>query len=159
MLKMTLFSLTLTLTLILAQASISQAATQSLLRIGNDRDHMTSELGIQTDANGTIQKFIYVTAVGQKTFSAAQIAKGAVLEAEQGVNALTLLGNVSTGRLAIKYVYNGLSGDFRTCNMNLTRSPKGDWAMVNAYTGKALLSAKLITWGLGIETLKGLCEK
>ena len=106
------------------QASVSQAATISLLRISNDRNSGVAELSVQTDNAGALQKIIYSNQDGKKSFSAADIAAGAVLEAQGGINALTLSGSASTGHLAIKHVYNGMTGEYRSCNMTLTRSQK-----------------------------------
>ena len=139
-------------------ASIAQAATVNLLTLSNDRDSNTSSLGIQADANGALQKFVYTTPVGSKTFAPGELGSGAVLEEQQGVQALILTGQASSGHLALKYVYNGLTKEYRSCNMNLTRNSKGEWALVNAYTGGALRTAKIITWSMGITTLQGICQ-
>lgn len=142
------------LTLILAQATLAQAAT--LLTLSNDRNSGTAAIGIQTDAQGNIQKFTYSNADGSKAFTPAQVSSGAVLEEQQGVQALVLMGQPSAGKLAIRYVYNGMSGDYRSCNMNLVHNG-ANWSLTNAYTGGALRSAKVVTWSLGISTIQGLC--
>jgi hypothetical protein len=150
--------ISLALTLVMA-SSITQAATQTILNLGNDRDSNVTQLGVQADPSGALQKFTYTTHQGTKTFAPDDLATGAVLEEQQGVQALILTGQVSLGKLAMKYVYNGLSKEYRSCNMTLTRSSKGDWALTNAYTGAALRNAKIITWSLGISTLQGLCQQ
>jgi ethanolamine utilization microcompartment shell protein EutS len=150
-------------TILLAMAlttasSISQAATQNVLTLHNDRDANVSRLGVQADAQGAMQKIVYTTPVGNKSFTAKDIAKGAVLEADQGVDAIILTGDAASGKLALKFVYNGLTMVYHSCNMNLTRSTNGDWALSNS-AGKAVQNAKLITWGMGITTVEGLCPK
>lgn len=143
---------------LISVTSISQAATLNVLTLHNDRDANVSRLGVQADALGALQKIVYSTPVSTKSFTAKDIAKGAVLEADQGVDAIILTGDVASGKLALKFVYNGLTMVYHSCSMTLTRSTTGDWALNNS-AGKAVQNAKLITWGMGITTVEGLCPK
>lgn len=149
-------TLALSLTLVLATtATIANAGT--LLTLSNDRNATSATLGIQADAQGNIQKFTYILGDGTtKNFSASQVSNGAVLEEQQGVQALVLTGQPAAGKLAIRYVANGMSGEYKSCNMNLVKDG-ANYSLQNAYTGGPLRTAKVITWSLGITTIQGLC--
>jgi len=136
-----------------------------LLTFSNDRTAITDELSLTLDAQGSVQGVAYLVNDGktaEKDFSLATLAggDGAVLEEQQGVKAIELLGHVNsaagTGQFVIHYVANGLSGSYSDCNVNLQRGSSG-WVLINAYTGQPVKTAKIITYSLGITTIEGIC--
>jgi hypothetical protein len=86
---------------------------------------------------------------------------GAILEAQQGVNAIILSGAINsqagTGALVVHFIYNGLSGEYHTCNLNVERNSSGVWGAINAYTGQPVTAAKVTTYSIGIQTIEGIC--
>jgi hypothetical protein len=68
--------------------------------------------------------------------TAMESGLGAVLDGIPGHDAIILHGNFSTpsGRpeLAISFLYNGLTGEYHTCQMSLDRTPESGWRLVNS---------------------------
>jgi len=136
-----------------------------LLTFSNDRTAITDDLSLMLDAQGGVQGVAYLVndgSTGEKDFTLATLAggDGAVLEEQQGVKAIELLGHVDsakgTGQFVVHYIANGLSGSYNDCNVNLQRGPSG-WVLINAYTGQPVTAAKIITYSLGITTIDGIC--
>jgi hypothetical protein len=152
---------------LLLNLPVSSASEQKLLTLTNDRDALVSDLDFQVDAQGAVQGLQYnVHDSGQttvKNFTMAELgaAEGVVLEDQQGVKALLLRGHADVptgkGQFVIRFINNGLSGDYKECNINLSRGGTGIWTLFNAYTGKAVDAAKVLTWSLGIQTIDGIC--
>jgi hypothetical protein len=138
-----------------------------LVTILNDQNAVTDDLDLTLNAQGVVQGVAYIADdAGTKTeddFTLADLAStnGAVLVAQQGVNALLLTGTVDstkgTGALVIHYIYNGLTGVYDSCNMNLVRNTAGTWILMNAYTNQPVTSAKIVTYSIGIKTIQGIC--
>ena len=141
------------------------AATAKLVSIYNDRSSGYNDLELLVDAQGAVQGAKYVGhgsgAAAAKSFTNSEISSGAILEEQQGVKALILTGKVDSasgqGKWTIKYIANGLSGAYKSCDMKVQRAAQGDWIGVNAYTGATLDKAKIITWSMGITTIEGIC--
>ena len=142
------------------------AAGSRIVSIYNDRGANYNDLEVVLDASGAVTGAKYVGhgdgAAAPKSFTNSQISSGAVLEEQQGVKALILLGKVDSatgqGKWTIKFIANGLSGDYKSCDLKVQRTPQGDWLGINAYTGAALDKAKIITWSMGIATIQGICQ-
>ena len=137
-------------------------ATQKLMQFTNDRDASVAVVEWVTDAQGVTQGLSY-THDGKKTnFSVADLKKGAVLEAQQGVNALTLKGDINPaqgGTIDFVYVANGLTGSYKTCGSSLSRGANGEWVLTNTNTRSRIQTAKIITWQMGISTIEGVCAQ
>ena len=100
-------------------------------------------------------------------FAPADVGRpaGVVLDGTPGHDAILLQGDIAPGRpragLTVRYLYNGLTGEFRQCPVTLERSGAG-WRLVNS--GNSVISHIVVqTWGLpivgtvGIQTLHGIC--
>lgn len=68
--------------------------------------------------------------------TAVESNHGAVLDGIPGHDAIILHGNFSTQsskpELAISFLYNGLTGEYRTCRMWLDRTQEAGWRLVNS---------------------------
>ncbi len=142
-----------------------------LVRIGNDRDAAYSDLNFLIDTAGGIAALEYLTtaANGQtlkKTFTVAQMEalEGAVLEEQQGIKAIAVLAKIDeaggVGSMRFRFVANGLTGKYKTCDVGLVRSgvgPSTSWSMRNATSGQTITLAKIVSWSFGIMTLAGIC--
>ena len=62
-------------------------------------------------------------------------SRGAVLDGIPGHDAIILRGNLSTPsnqtRLVASYLYNGFTGEYRSCSITLDRTPDTGWRLVN----------------------------
>ena len=146
-------------------AQAASAAPSALFTMSNDRDSgvVTYSVDVQNDAVAG-----FVTSPGQNnnrsdSFSINDIAKpnGVVVLSGQGHNVLFLQGSVDKatgeGRFHLKYLSNGLSNTYSTCDFLLKKSGSNYFAQ-NAYTGARITSAKIVTWSLGLKTLQGICQ-
>lgn len=97
-----------------------------------------------------------------KTFYLADIERpeGAAVFEASGRKVLILQGTLNRsnyeGRLKLKYLTNGLSMSYDSCDV-LLRNTRGQYWAQNAYTGEKITSVKVITHFLGVDTLEGLC--
>ena len=135
-------------------------SSQHLLQILNDRDASANQINFLSDAQGVGQGISYLQDSGNSDFSLAQVKAGAVLEAQQGINALTVKGAIdpqSGGTLNFIYISNGMMGQYKTCAAILRRGNGGEWQLFNSYTHTRVQSVKFITWQFGITTIQGLC--
>jgi hypothetical protein len=86
---------------------------------------------------------------------------GVALAEEQGLQVLTLQGQIDSatqeGRFHAKYLSNGLTGSYKSCDFLLKRSADG-WYVKNAYNGRTVTTMKVVSWTLGISTLQGICN-
>lgn len=145
-------------------ASADEYYAAPLVEIYNDRDANHVDIDLVLDGTGFAQGVSYLNPTsGLKRFTLAQLQAGAVLEEQQGVKALILIGNVDStagsGRWSIKFINNGLSGVYKTCAVNLKRAPDGMWQLIHSQTGAVIRTAKIISWSLGITTIEGICPK
>lgn len=88
--------------------------------------------------------------------------EGVVLAVAKGRKALILRGlldrETQEGRFTIKYLANGLTMRYESCDFELKRKENG-WFVKNVYTGAEVTSVHIETKMLGIATLKGICPK
>jgi hypothetical protein len=104
-----------------------------------------------------------------REFTPGEIAAdhGVVLDGVPGHDAVMLQGQIvagtTTAALAIRYLHNGFTGEFRQCDVMLDRGQGGDWHLVTAQNRAVPPLVVVKTWGLpligtvGIETLQGIC--
>ena len=127
----------------------SSERVQLLARISNTRDNDVQCLAVKL-AGSNIEalrvethRFVAASAAGISDhvkvteFPVAQIEspQGAVLDGAQGHNAVILQGHASpSGRsveLVTSYLYNGLTGEYRSCRVTLHHSADAVWRLVN----------------------------
>lgn len=139
---------------------------ESLLTISNDRGTDYNVLsGMVDDRNNLtgvdFANFTGGHSSGSKQYPANQIgtSNGVVLVNEQGVDALILRGKINGGEadLVVRFIFNGLSKEYHECKVTGVRGTDNVWHMKNAYTGKMVDKAKLITYSIGIKTIDGIC--
>jgi hypothetical protein len=62
-------------------------------------------------------------------------SRGAVLDGIPGHDAIILQGNLSTPsnqtKLVASYLYNGFTGEYRSCSVTLDRTPDAGWRLLN----------------------------
>lgn len=150
---------------------------KKMITLTSDRDAEVHFLHIMQDTRSAVPTGMFVekrktflfddeidpNAQG-KAFLLDDIEKPAgvtVFEA-RGRKVLLLQGNLNRtnyeGRLRLKYLTNGLSMSYETCDV-LLRNTKGQFWAQNAYTGEKITTVKVITHFLGVDTLEGLCPK
>ncbi len=155
---------------------------QLLAKISNTRDNDVQCLGIKLDGNAfealriethrivgasdaTIADHVKVT-----EFPVAEIEsrQGAVLDGAQGHNAVILQGHASpSGRnveLVTSYLYNGLTGEYRSCRVTLDQSADAAWRLVNQYnetvSNIVVRTRNVPLLGtIGIANLDGACTR
>lgn len=134
--------------------------SQKLIQLTNDRDANVAVVEWVTDAAGATLGLRYTSNKKVTDFTLAQLNSGAVLEAQQGVNALTMKGPIDPlkgGNLTFTYVANGMMGSYKSCAAQLTRSTDGEWMLLHTTSRARIQSAKIVTWSMGITTLEGIC--
>ncbi len=138
---------------------------QKLLTLSTDRDSNTYDLHAMVETRGNSPTGMYVsTDRGGRAFSLAEIAKpaGVSLFEAQGRKVLILQGRLNSesheGRMHLKYLANGLSMTYETCDVMVRRSGQNFW-LQNAYTGARITSVKVLTYWAGVVTIEGLCPK
>jgi hypothetical protein len=140
----------------------SMVTGQKFLTLQNDRNSDADVFYVNVSPKGSVVGFDYVNQEGDNNFSLAQLkaAGGVVLEEQQGIKALTLLGKITNssgqGQLTFRYVSNGMMGQYQDCTAKFMRASDGTWNLVNS-AGTAIHSAKMITWSMGIKTIEGIC--
>lgn len=87
---------------------------------------------------------------------------GVVLAEARGRKALLMKGELNResqeGIFTIKYLANGLTMKYESCNFSLKKAGK-QWWVKNAYSGEKVNKIHVITWSMGITTLEGICPK
>jgi hypothetical protein len=162
-----------------ACAGIS-APLQRLATILNTRDKSFDCLSLNLDEKANIVGVRFeihdvddagtqsARSVRIREFTAAQLAadRGAVLDGRPGHDALLLRMDIGAGKadipLVVTYLYNGVTGEYRTCNGSLSRALDGNWHLVNGQ-GHDVSVLVVKTWGvpvvgtIGIESVQGIC--
>jgi hypothetical protein len=99
--------------------------------------------------------------------TAVDSRRGAVIDGVPGHDAIVLRGHISnpsgTGELEISYLFNGLTGEFRTCRMVLGRTPNAGWRLVNHRDQPiSLIGVRIrempVIGVVGIANLEGACS-
>lgn len=163
--------------------SPASASVQQIAKITNTRDRNFHCLGVAVDRQANITAVRFETheidadrqdrggaphSVKVREFAPRDIAseKGVVLDGAPGHDAVILQGNIVEGRssdqLVVKFLYNGLTDQFRECRVALKHSRDVGWHLVNA-ENRRVPRIVVETWSLplvgtvGIKTLQGLC--
>jgi len=163
--------------------SPSSQSVQQIAKITNTRNRNFHCLGVALDSRSNIVAIRFETHefdadresrtgiqrdVKIHDFMPQDIAsaKGVVLDGRPGHDAVILQGNIvggrSSERLVVKFLYNGLTDQFRECRVGLKRSGDAGWHLVDGEDRPVPLVV-VETWSLpligtvGIRTLQGLC--
>lgn len=138
---------------------------QKMLTLTTDRDANAYDLHAMMDTRNLAATGMYVrTSSGGRAFLLADIEKpaGVSLFETQGRKVLILQGSLNRdtneGRMHLKYLANGLSMTYETCDVMLRRTGNEYWVQ-NAYTGAKVTNVKVITYWAGVVTLEGICPK
>jgi hypothetical protein len=150
--------------LALTSAAHAASAPTTLFTMADDRDAIVVNYTLLVDGdNVTGFQMTPGQTKANDTFTAAQVAApaGVVVLSGQGHNVLFLQGAMDAksgeGRFHLKYLANGLTNNYSTCDFLVKKSGSNYFA-ANAYTGARITSAKIITWSLGLKTLQGICQ-
>jgi hypothetical protein len=95
-------------------------------------------------------------------------SKGAVLDGQAGHDAVILQGALpgaaGVAQLAVRYLYNGVTGEWRQCGITLRLGAERHWQLENA-VHETVPEVLVRTWSLpvvgtaGIATLEGICTR
>lgn len=151
-------------------------SAQNLATVFNTRNADVHCLDVELDPNRDITGIrikTYDASAGARSvhvtrlrLAAINAASGAVLDGRPGHAALILQGhiakNMTQARLNVRYLYNGLTGQFRSCPIQLHKKASGQWVLFN---GQDRVVSRIVieTWRLpligtvGIKTLEGVC--
>ncbi len=100
------------------------------------------------------------------TSDEAASARGAVLNGIPGHDAIVLRGRfaspATTVRLTFDYLYNGITNEYRSCDVTLNRTPNVGWRLMNRFNQVishiAIRTRKIPLVGhFGISELQGAC--
>jgi hypothetical protein len=139
---------------------------QKLATVTNDRDAGSFPLSVLVDKNG-LAAGLYSGAPEERANPSMwsrdlETAKGAVMINSQGHDVLMIQGTINRvtqeAPMKLTYLSNGLTGTYASCNLNL-KHVNNAWYIQNAYTKAKVTNFKIISWGMGLTTLEGLCQK
>ncbi|HEY8278881.1 MAG TPA: hypothetical protein VIH99_04615 [Bdellovibrionota bacterium] len=146
-------------------------ALQKMLTLSNDRDAYLYHMHLMVPQNGMpAGLFVAEQApnnaddLNGKPFWLNEIESrdGVVLLEGEGRKVLLMQGllnrTTKEGRFHLKYLANGLSMKYESCDFIL-RNNAGKYWVQNAYTGEKVEKIHVVTYFLGISTLQGVCPK
>ena len=148
---------------------------QPLAKVVNTRDTTYHCLGVSVDARAEITAIRFETHAAAETgvarvrsFSPDEIARtqGVVLDGTPGHDAVILQGDIVPGQpsttLHLKFLHNGITGEFYQCAVMLDHAEGTPWRLKNAPPGGFPLVV-VRTWAVplfgtvGIDTVEGIC--
>lgn len=150
--------------------TLQRAATMT-----NDRDKNIHYLNIMIDDKGLLAG-LYNEADpknkpgegdvgGEKVFWLRDIesAEGVVLASGSGRKVLILKGLLDRatqeGRFNLKYLANGLTMRYGSCDFDFKRQPNnGAWYVQNVHTGATVTEIRIETHMLGLKPIKAICK-
>ncbi len=139
-----------------------------LFSITSDRDAIVNSFNLMVDERSLAAGVLVrpnpnkLGVIADHTFWMVDIEKpaGVTLAEAQGHKVLLLQGLLDRatqeGRFHVKYLSNGLTNSYKTCDFLLKKSGQG-WYVKNAYTGQKVTTMRVVSWTLGITTLQGIC--
>jgi hypothetical protein len=139
--------------------SANASSVQRLVTVSADNG-MSAAVNILSN-DGAASGMSVVTDKGNKDYSLEEITKGVVLFQKDSYKVLFLSGAVESrsqeGTFTMKYLTNGLTGSYKTCQFLLRRDNSG-WFVENIYTHeKPINNITVVTTKLGVKTLRGIC--
>jgi len=129
----------------------STTSIKQLATIDNNRDGSFQCLGLSMEGDTVkgirleTHRFVPTGAhtgaeqVKTAEFSMAVVEsrRGAVLDGVPGYDAIILQGHFTTpsgmATLVTSYLYNGFTGEYRSCQMTLARAPDASWRLVDRF--------------------------
>jgi hypothetical protein len=164
----------------------NQACTRStrsirqLAMIDHTSDGGFQCLGVSVEGDTVkairLERHVFASAVGQPAAEQIKIVefpatildslRGAVIDGIPGHDAIVLRGHFSAppdkGEFEISYLYNGLTGEYHRCQIELDRTPNTGWRLVNRLDQTiSLIMVKLrqipVIGTVGIDNLEGAC--
>jgi hypothetical protein len=106
--------------------------------------------------------------VAEFPVSVVESRRGAVLDGIPGHDAIILQGNFSTPsdrtELIASYLYNGFTGEYRSCSIALDRTPDAGWRLVNGLdqtVSRIVVRTRdmFVIGPFGIANLDGACAQ
>ena len=161
-----------------ARGGCEQASPQlqPLAKIINTRDETYHCLGVSVDARAEIIAIRFEThaladagVARVRSFTPGEIARtqGVVLDGTPGHDAVVLQGDIVPGRtrttLTLKFLHNGITGEFHQCAVTLDRAEGTAWRLANSHQD-AFPVVVVRTWTvplfgtIGIDTVEGICS-
>ena len=148
---------------------------QPLAKVVNTRDLTYHCLGVSVDARAEITAIRFETHAPAeagiarvRSFTPDEIARtqGVVLDGTPGHDAVILQGDIIPGQprttLQLKFLHNGITGEFYQCAVTLDRTAGTPWRLANARPGTFPVVV-VRTWAvplfgtIGIDTVEGIC--
>jgi hypothetical protein len=159
-----------------AACRLTGPSAQLLATVVNTRDSQVHCLGLDIDAHSNITDIRIESHDGNDAAGGTRLKRvpvaivgsdyGAVLDGKPGHDALILQGRIEAGarraRLVIRYLHNGITGEFRSCAVTLDKTAAGDWTLIDAQD-RTVSRIVVKTWKIpllgtiGIDTLEGAC--
>jgi hypothetical protein len=107
------------------------------------------------------------SAIAEFAPAIVESTRGAVLDGIPGFDAITLQGNLSATSskrpLVTSYLYNGFTGEYRSCQIALDRTPDSGWRLVNRFDqtiSRIVVRTRQmpVIGAYGIASLDGACS-
>lgn len=143
--------------------------TQLLVEITNDRDRDVSNMALMIDPSAKVSGLYTETESSGDVvenniypLKELQSSKGVLVEEYDGREVIRMQGKVDESKgkaeLKIRYLSNGLWGNYKVCKLAAERDGNGQWQAYNPETGRAVRQVHVVTYALGIEKLQGACD-
>ncbi len=147
---------------------------QPLAKVVNTRDTTYHCLGVSIDARAEITAIRFEThaaaeaVASVRSFTPDEIARtqGVVLDGTPGHDAVILQGDIVPGQptttLHLKFLHNGITGEFAQCTVTIDRAEGAPWRLAHA-RADAFPVVVVRTWAvpllgtIGIDTVEGIC--
>ena len=163
------------------ECTSSTNSVQQLAMIENADDDGFQCLGLSLDGQTVkairLETHSFASARGHRDAEHVVIAEflpavlesshGAVLDGVPGHDAIILQGNLSMlpgkQQLVTSYLYNGITGEYRSCRITLDRAPDASWRLVNRFAqtiSHIVVRTRQIPLigAFGIASLEGACS-
>jgi hypothetical protein len=153
-------------------------SVQQLAKIFNTRDRNFQCLGVKVDGNalrglrienhklvGTEAAPVENVSVDEFPVAEIESRHGAVLDGTKGHDAVIVQGSVSPAdgdvELVTRYLYNGLTGEYRSCRVKLDHSAPA-WRLINQFNetvSRIVVKTRNVPvlGTIGIAALEGAC--
>jgi hypothetical protein len=161
-----------------AACEANTGSVQQLAEIFNTRDRNFQCLGVKVDGNalralrveshklvGTEAAPVENVSVDEFPVAEIESRRGAVLDGTKGHDAVIVKGSVSPAdgdvELETRYLYNGLTGEYRSCRVKLDHSAPA-WRLINRFNetvSRIVIKTRRVPvlGTIGIAALEGAC--
>jgi hypothetical protein len=130
--------------------------------------HTITAIRFETHASSREPAGTKAIRVSEFPVSLIESRNGAVLDGRPGHKAIILQGRFArpstSAELVIRYLYNGITSEYRQCAITIDQSADADWHLVNALH-QTVTRIFVRTWALpligtaGIADLEGVCSR